>query len=50
MISAGVLTISDKGYRGQRIDSSGPLIAQMLIAAGYIVEVKAVVPDNEEKS
>jgi molybdopterin adenylyltransferase len=49
MISAGVLTISDKGYRGQRIDSSGPLIAQMLIAAGYIVEVKAVVPDNEEK-
>ncbi len=49
MINAGVLTISDKGYRGQRIDSSGPLIAEMLIAAGYSVEVKAIVPDNEEK-
>jgi len=49
MINAGVLTISDKGYRGLRIDSSGPLIAEMLIAAGYSVEVKAIVPDNEEK-
>ena len=49
MINAGVLTISDKGYRGKRIDSSGPLIAEMLIAAGYSVEVKAIVPDSEEK-
>lgn len=49
MINAGVLTISDKGYRGQRTDSSGPLIAEMLTAAGYIVEEQAIVPDNEEK-
>lgn len=48
MINAGVLTISDKGYRGQRTDSSGPLIAEMLTAAGYIVEEQAIVPDNEE--
>ena len=49
MINAGVLTISDKGYRGQRTDSSGPLIVEMLTAAGYIVEEQAIVPDNEEK-
>lgn len=49
MINAGVLTISDKGYRGERTDGSGPLIAETLIAAGYIVEVSAIVPDNEEK-
>ncbi len=49
MINAGVLTISDKGYRGQRTDSSGPLIAEMLTAAGYIVEEQDIVPDNEEK-
>ena len=49
MINAGVLTISDKGYRGQRTDSSGPLITEMLTAAGYIVEEQDIVPDNEEK-
>ena len=49
MINAGVLTISDKGYRGQRTDSSGPLIAEMLTADGYTVEEQAIVPDNEEK-
>jgi molybdenum cofactor synthesis domain-containing protein len=49
MINAGVLTISDKGYRGQRTDSSGPLIAEILTAAGYIVEEQTIVPDNEKK-
>ena len=49
MIKAGILTISDKGFKGQRKDESGPLIAEILIKAGYLVEKQSVVPDNIEK-
>jgi molybdenum cofactor synthesis domain-containing protein len=49
MIKAGVLTISDKGFRGQRKDESGPLVAEILTKAGYIVERQDIVPDEQEK-
>ena len=49
MIKAGVLTISDKGFRGQRKDKSGPLVAEILIRAGYTVEKQGTVPDDHEK-
>lgn len=49
MIKAGVLTISDKGFRGQRKDESGPLVAEILTKAGYIVERQEIVPDEQEK-
>lgn len=49
MIKAGVLTISDKGFRGQRRDKSGPLVAEMLTKAGYRVEKQGIVPDDHEK-
>jgi molybdopterin adenylyltransferase len=49
MIKAGVLTISDKGFRGQRKDKSGPLIAEILTKAGYKVEKQGIVPDDYEK-
>ncbi|GAI84600.1 unnamed protein product, partial [marine sediment metagenome] len=49
MIKAGVLTISDKGFRAQRKDESGPLVAEILTRAGYIVERQDIVPDEQEK-
>ena len=49
MIKAGVLTISDKGFQGQRKDESGPLLAEILKEAGYTVEKQDIVPDNVEK-
>lgn len=49
MIKAGVLTISDKGFKGQRKDESGPLVAEILTKAGYTVERQSIVPDYYEK-
>jgi len=49
MIKAGVLTISDKGFEGKRKDESGPLVAEILTKAGYIVEKQGIVPDNVAK-
>ena len=49
MIKAGVLTVSDKGYKGQRKDASGYLITEMLTEAGYSVERQGIVPDDHEK-
>ena len=37
-LRAAVITLSDKGSRGEREDKSGPLIVEMLTAAGYVVE------------
>lgn len=31
----GVLTLSDKGSRGEREDTSGPLLQEMLRARGF---------------
>ena len=49
MIRAGVLTISDKGFRGQRKDTAGPLIAEMLKKISCKVERQGIVPDDCEK-
>lgn len=41
----GVLTLSDKGVQGQRVDESGPAVAAMLADFGSVVEV-AMLPDD----
>lgn len=47
MISVGILTVSDKGYRGEREDLSGPTIREMITEhLGARVELEAVVPDE----
>ena len=43
---AGVLTVSDKGHRGEREDLSGDALAARLNELGYAVEKKGVVPDD----
>jgi molybdopterin adenylyltransferase len=43
---AGVLTISDKGSRGEREDESGKVAAEMLKDAGFDLAQIKIVPDN----
>jgi len=44
---AAVVTISDKGSRGERLDTSGPLLAERLGQIAEVVEM-ALVPDEPE--
>ena len=41
----GVLTLSDKGAQGQRVDESGPVVQEMLHAVGEVTHT-AVLPDD----
>lgn len=41
----GVLTLSDKGARGQRIDESGPVVGELLAGVGQVTQV-ALLPDD----
>ncbi|MCL1941332.1 MAG: bifunctional molybdenum cofactor biosynthesis protein MoaC/MoaB [Synergistaceae bacterium] len=49
IITSGVLTISDKGYAGERTDTSGELLARSLADFGAEVKRRAIVPDEKEK-
>ena len=44
---AAVVTLSDKGSRGERADESGPLLARLLAEAGYEVVEKLLLPDEQ---
>jgi molybdopterin adenylyltransferase len=46
MIRAGILTVSDRGAKGQREDRSGQVLRTMLEANGAEVVCYAVVPDE----
>jgi molybdenum cofactor synthesis domain-containing protein len=46
MITVGILTISDKGARGQRQDASGPLIRERISTIGGTVVKYEIVPDE----
>jgi molybdopterin adenylyltransferase len=43
----GVLTLSDKGARGEREDTSGPLLRDMLRAEGYEIVICRIIPDQQ---
>jgi molybdopterin adenylyltransferase len=45
----GVLTISDAGARGERVDGSGDAIVAWAHGAGHEVAARAVVPDESEQ-
>ena len=45
---AAVVTLSDKGYAGDREDKSGPLLYSMLEEAGYEVTTPIVVTNSDE--
>lgn len=45
-IRAGIVTVSDKGYAGERDDASGPLLADLLRKMGADVVSQTIVPDE----
>ena len=49
MLGAGVLTLSDKASRGERIDESGRLAAEMLDGEGFTILRQEIVPDDRPK-
>ena len=48
MYTAAVITISDKGYRGERVDTSGPNLVQILKDKGFDVTYTSIIPDDME--
>ena len=48
MYTSSVITISDKGHRGERVDTSGPNLVHILKERGYDVTYTAIVPDERD--
>ncbi len=48
MITVAVLTLSDKGSKGEREDASGPLIREMLKRIDAVVKYYDILPDEKE--
>ena len=48
MYTAAVITISDKGYRGERVDTSGPNLVEILKSKGFDVVYTSIIPDEKD--
>ncbi len=46
--TAAVITVSDKGARGERVDTSGPSLCAILRGHGWEVVHTAIIPDDPE--
>lgn len=46
--TAAVITVSDKGFRGERVDTSGPALCAMLREEDWEVIHTAIVPDEKD--
>ncbi|MDO5131524.1 MAG: molybdopterin-binding protein [Eubacteriales bacterium] len=47
--TAAVITVSDKGARGERVDASGPALEALLTENGWEVIFRTIVPDEREQ-
>jgi len=45
-MKAAILTLSDKGSRGERIDASGPALSNWLLDQGVVIEHAEIIPDE----
>ncbi|ABX41855.1 MOSC domain-containing protein [Lachnoclostridium phytofermentans] len=48
-LQAAVITLSDKGFKGEREDKSGPLLASILEEQGYEVVESIILPDVQSQ-
>jgi molybdopterin adenylyltransferase len=48
-IRVGILTISDRTFRGEREDLSGPALSQAVLSQGWLIADQALVPDEKEQ-
>ena len=46
-IQFGILTLSDRSSRGERSDSSGPALARLIEAQGWMIAKQSLLPDDE---
>ena len=47
--TAAVVTVSDRSFRGERPDGSGPVVRELLEKAGYRVVRMEIVPDERRE-
>ena len=47
MIRFGILTLSDRSSRGERVDSSGPAVVRLVEAEGWSIVRQSILPDEE---
>jgi molybdopterin adenylyltransferase len=47
-MKAGILTISDKGSRQERVDTSGPAVTAVLAEIDAVIEKYEIIPDEQE--
>ncbi|KPU42740.1 molybdopterin adenylyltransferase [Oxobacter pfennigii] len=48
MIKTAILTMSDKGSKGERIDVTGPSIRSAIENNGFVIEYYKIIPDELE--
>ena len=48
MFRVGILTVSDKGHAGERVDTAGPELARLLDSRCFEVFAVKIVPDEPE--
>lgn len=48
MFTVGIITASDKGFKGEREDKSGQVIKDMVIKAGYTLKKYILLPDEKD--
>lgn len=49
MIKTAILTMSDKGSRGERIDGTGPAIRSELEGKGYVISFYKMISDEKDE-
>ena len=47
MITVGIITVSDRAFRGEYEDKSGPALTQLCEKLGWQITSRVVVPDEE---
>lgn len=47
--TVGIITVSDKGSKGERVDASGPAIEEMIKQIGGKVEKYIIIPDEKKE-
>ncbi|WPD21482.1 MAG: MogA/MoaB family molybdenum cofactor biosynthesis protein [Candidatus Electrothrix scaldis] len=45
--TCGILTLSDKGAKGEREDTSGPMLQKLLTEQGFRIQAYQIIPDQQ---
>jgi molybdopterin biosynthesis enzyme MoaB len=45
----GILTISDRSAKGERLDASGPALEGQVLSQGWVVARSAIIPEDSAR-